>query len=1477
MGPSGMERLGYGDYFDGIRALSGGMDEEKVVRVVEVLSGDAEDKQSIIEGIAGGRMARSSVEDMERLTRMFLCRDVGHVGFEDVELFDVLFGEGEKRRLLAAIKADVDLENELLGMLRGRRMYFMRQILGNRRAFEHFLEWQLRPGDRERARRQLKGVEGGMPFVKYIDSDALSLMRGTRVIDLEKTSGGGSTEVTRTGYPAGATVRYENGAEIVFVPGRRVAVEFDDRPADSVKRLFGDGFRLNYVQSVVQDAVLGGDGSVVVCAPTGSGKTVIGMMAILREVEKGGRRRVGYVAPMKALVRELCSTIGRVFSGRGIRVVEHTSDVYSGYGDLEQAGVIVSTPEKFDLLTRNTGLLFDLVVIDEIHIVGDSRGAAVEAIVARMSMGRRCRFVGLSATLPNHMDVGEFLGCSRADVFHFGAEFRRSAIDYEMINVGARERELVVTVEKVLESLERGGPVLVFVHSRRETLEVAREIKRYMERIGDAVQGGASAEVAELLRYRVGVHHAGLDKATRGTVEDLYRAGAVDVMVCTATLAWGVNLPGKTVIVKGTEVYDGSVCGWRDVGQIDMMQMFGRAGRSGDDGSRGILVCSKQSEFLVQRSIESRLLPSLCDCLNAEIVRGLRRFEDAMDWFKHTFYYTRLVRMSRDPARMAKEIVYSALRHLEDGGLIRLLPAIHATDMGVVASRYYVHYRDVRRLFDGLSGTMLEASLFAVLEGTRELSGLRVDPKEMEALKGLVPVPTESAVGMAVQCHIANRMESGALAQNLCRLLRALFEAAVRRRLGVSKMVLGWCKGAAHGVFPYQTPLRHFVDDEAAMRDLEMKEIPFGMLEELGKEGLDQMGLCGGTIAEHLRYVPRFNVSVGIRVVGAGTYVMSVGLEKAFDDSKVEGKTYHLFVTDSSDRELVVWDTVVFADGCEYVCQNYGVSTGSPFLNVCLLSNDYLCPVDPVVADLRGVGSVPCVFGSGWRDAVMSRLEGTETNCIKLGLFWDEIDTEVAVVPTQGEKRRLMQLGYRAYTYEEFASQKIDCGSATILEVHDVISNHLIEACIVHCVVRRIRMVLMGLPFTEGGGIESLGRVEGAVCGPRVDVWESCSLTHHGQLSDFWTRLSMEVGLVDTEEASCLVICPTARTAAHFMGLLGNARACSEHSEVLSGVHVATKRVVDSWIRRRWTPQADQVHVVGADYYDHESKSYVDYPIADVKRYSLLGKRALLYLKQSKVGLYFRDGTVPLYYCSSERREIGVYSHWMGCPSGGGQDVPLAIKDGVLTRYGTAMCRYGVGAETVELFVGHVKDKMGLKSIQALVCGAGELVWEMDDEELKALSRAGVDVSRGRAYGMTSYVVSGDARDEWALQHYGEWVLPVVRRLYLCLVEVSMEKACLKTAFNAMFGLQNVVKAFAAGEEAQYSAELSKGSVVIEVRAAPASALGQMVFFLCAGTQEFQMVDADGPGTYATPWRHRTCYVMSEWRTGFLEVVARDG
>jgi ATP-dependent DNA helicase HFM1/MER3 len=176
----------------------------------------------------------------------------------------------------------------------------------------------------------------------------------------------------------------------------------------------------NAVQSKCFNTVFNTDDNLVVSAPTGSGKTAVMELAIARLIMsiKNTDFKIVYMAPLKALCAERQQDWQKKFNIHGLTCAELTGDTdFDQLRKVQQAQIIITTPEKWDSVTRkwrdNSKLvqMIKLFLVDEVHILKDSRGATLEAVVSRMkSVGTPIRFIALSATVPNSEDIAAWLG-----------------------------------------------------------------------------------------------------------------------------------------------------------------------------------------------------------------------------------------------------------------------------------------------------------------------------------------------------------------------------------------------------------------------------------------------------------------------------------------------------------------------------------------------------------------------------------------------------------------------------------------------------------------------------------------------------------------------------------------------------------------------------------------------------------------------------------------------------------------------------------------------------------------------------------------------------------------------------------------------------------------------------------------------------------------------------------------------------------
>jgi hypothetical protein len=285
---------------------------------------------------------------------------------------------------------------------------------------------------------------------------AMELLNGMR---------SGSAKGLATALPSGTVRVVRDGYEEVSVPptpsdkaglARRMLVSELPQHAQLA---FKGVASLNQLQTAVVGTALHSHENMLVCAPTGAGKTNVALLAICEQVGQcieGGvlhrdKVKVVYIAPMKALAAELVAKFSRSLAPLGLQVREYTGDMQLTKRELVATQVIVTTPEKWDVTTRkgSDGIVqsVGLLIIDEVHLLNEDRGPVIEALVARTlrlveSSQQMIRIVGLSATLPNYVDVALFLRVNpQTGLFFFGAEYRPVPLKQTFIGVTSRKEK----------------------------------------------------------------------------------------------------------------------------------------------------------------------------------------------------------------------------------------------------------------------------------------------------------------------------------------------------------------------------------------------------------------------------------------------------------------------------------------------------------------------------------------------------------------------------------------------------------------------------------------------------------------------------------------------------------------------------------------------------------------------------------------------------------------------------------------------------------------------------------------------------------------------------------------------------------------------------------------------------------------------------------------------------------------------------
>ncbi len=456
--------------------------------------------------------------------------------------------------------------------------------------------------------------------------------------------------------------------------------------------------------------------NVVMAVPTASGKTLVGYLAILRAFEMG--MKSAYIVPLRALAMEKYEEMKR-FEKFGMRVSLAIGDYDRPAEQVKGADLIIATSEKMDsLLRHDPDLAYELgvVVVDEIHLLGEeSRGPTLEMVITRIrDINEDVQLVALSATIGNAEEIAQWLD---AELVY--SEFRPVPLklgvyseDTLLYEDGTSERVPRDTLgigNLVKRSIESGGQVLVFVNRRKSAESLAERLARKVENYVD--DGEELAKVAKSLLERdssiysekisglitrgVSFHHAGLSNIQRKTVEDAFKKGLIKVIVATPTLAAGINLPSRTVIVRDVTRFDGYYSAHIPV--MEVKQMLGRAGRPKyDSWGEGIIYTKsrRRAEECMERyirgdveSIDSQL--SSDRALRIHILALIasdmtHREEDIKEFFEKTFYGFKM------PMETLERKIERILEFLEEHGFISRKRILMATTLGRRVSDLYI-------------------------------------------------------------------------------------------------------------------------------------------------------------------------------------------------------------------------------------------------------------------------------------------------------------------------------------------------------------------------------------------------------------------------------------------------------------------------------------------------------------------------------------------------------------------------------------------------------------------------------------------------------------------------------------------------------------------------------------------------------------------------------------------------------------------
>jgi len=525
-------------------------------------------------------------------------------------------------------------------------------------------------------------------------------------------------------------------------------------------------------EEAIQAGALNGK-NLILASPTASGKTLIAELCALKHIiEKNGKTL--YLTPLRALANEKYQEFQKYQkikkpNGNPIRIGITTGDYDSSDPWLEHYDIIITTNEKADSLLRHRTKWINettLIIADEIHLLNDSeRGPTLEVVLARLKqINPQAQLLALSATVKNAQEAAEWLKANSITTTWRPVTLREGVLNQNEIQFkdgGAQRIEQHTAnpaINLAVHTIKTGGQALIFTATRKMAVSLAtkasteidkllsKPLKRSLNKLAEeTLTTGERTRINELLAHLIqkgtAFHHAGLAGAHRRLIENAFREGKIKTLTATPTLAFGVNLPARMVVVQDYRRYEPGY-GWYPITVLEYKQMAGRAGRPKyDKTGEAILIAKTEDErdYLIDsyvlaepERIWSKLAVEriLRGHVLATIASDFAHTEQGIyDFFGQTFYAYQY-----DP-KAIKSVIIKILKFLHDEKMIEASEAnIYATRFGRRVSELYI---------DPVSGVIIRDALQKRPPPSTDISYFQVIAHTPDMFPRLRPFPSE--------------------------------------------------------------------------------------------------------------------------------------------------------------------------------------------------------------------------------------------------------------------------------------------------------------------------------------------------------------------------------------------------------------------------------------------------------------------------------------------------------------------------------------------------------------------------------------------------------------------------------------------------------------------------------------------------------------------------------------------------------------
>jgi len=513
----------------------------------------------------------------------------------------------------------------------------------------------------------------------------------------------------------------------------------------------------------VEKGILTGKNALV-AIPTASGKTLVAEMAMHHTITNGGKCL--YIVPLKALASEKFDEFGN----KGVRVGIATGDFDRRDDMLGKNDIIVATSEKVDSLLRNNARWIadiTLLVVDEVHMIdSQGRGPTLEMVIAKMRFRNPAmQVIGLSATIGNPDKLAGWLDAELVTSTWRPVDLRQGVFFNDCIHFRGGTRAVNVVSKNYddlnlcLDTITEGGQCLVFVSSRRNAEAFAKRaaaaiksedpaLAPYAERIQKGAETDMGKSLAACVAKGAAFHHAGLGRPERSVVEEGFRKGLIKCISSTPTLAAGLNLPARRVIIRDYHRFAAGE-GMQPIPVSEYHQMAGRAGRPRlDPYGEAVLIAKDQGqveelfEWYIEappEEVHSKIAEptALYTHILSLIASGFANDRNELTSFMNRTFYVHEHRQGR----LIQRAVDAALTFLVSSDMVvEIGEHLGSTEFGKLVSKLYIDPRSAAMIVSTLREKEIytDMGLLQVICSTPDMPKLFVRNTDIAALSRMI-------------------------------------------------------------------------------------------------------------------------------------------------------------------------------------------------------------------------------------------------------------------------------------------------------------------------------------------------------------------------------------------------------------------------------------------------------------------------------------------------------------------------------------------------------------------------------------------------------------------------------------------------------------------------------------------------------------------------------------------------------------------